>query len=271
MDIKTNLLDDDSKEKQSENNLMIRSILIDDEPKNIRILRGLLEEFCPSVKVLAEANSAQDAIPLIREHQPDLLFLDIEMPFGNAFDLLDKLKPVEFEIIFITAFDEYTLKAFKYSALDYLLKPVNIDELKEAVQKAGKRIEHKNINKQLTNLFHNIQKPPTALQRIAFPDKEGVMVFIELKEISHLEAKRGYTYVYTRNKQVYVSSRIIKEYEEILPEDLFFRVHNSSIINMNFIRKYHKGRGGIVEMEDGTMLEVAARRKDEFLSRFAIE
>jgi two-component system LytT family response regulator len=271
MDITTNLFAGDSKENPIENNAMIRSVLIDDEPKNIRILRGLLEEFCPSVKVVAEANGAQDAIPLIREHQPDLLFLDIEMPFGNAFDLLDKLKPVDFEIIFITAFDEYTLKAFKYSALDYLLKPVNIDELKEAVQKAGKRIEHKNINKQLTNLFHNIKKPPTALQRIAFPDNEGVMVFIELKEISHLEAKRGYTYVYTRNKQVYISSRIIKEYEELLPEDLFFRVHNSSIINMSFIRKYHKGRGGIVEMEDGSMLEVAARRKDEFLSRFAIE
>ena len=250
---------------------MIKAIIVDDEPYCCESLATLLERYCPEVKVLDICHSAETAIRSINEHAPQILFLDIEMPFGNAFDLLDKLKPVDFEIIFITAFDEYTLKAFKYSALDYLLKPVNIDELKEAVQKAGKRIEHKNINKQLSNLFHNIKKPPTALQRIAFPDNEGVMVFIELKEISHLEAKRGYTYVYTRNKQVYISSRIIKEYEELLPEDIFFRVHNSSIINMNFIRKYHKGRGGMVEMEDGSMLEVAARRKDEFLSRFAIE
>lgn len=251
--------------------MMIRSIIVDDEPKNIRILRGLLEEFCPNISIIGEANSAEEAIPLIRSLQPDLLFLDIEMPFGNAFDLIDRIKPVDFEIIFITAFDEYTLRAFKYSALDYLLKPVNIEELKEAVQKAATRIEHKNINKQLTNLLFNLQKGPVALQRIALPDKDGAMLFVELSDISYLEAKRGYTYVYTKDKQVYISSRTIKEYEDILPGELFFRVHNSSIINLKRIKKYHKGRGGLVEMEDGTSLEVAARRKEEFLSRFAIE
>jgi len=262
---------EDSELSSDQQTNMIRSIIVDDEPKNIRVLRGLLEEFCPAVAVLGEASSADQALPLIQLHQPDLVFLDIEMPFGNAFDLLDRLKPVEFEIVFITAFDEYTLKAFKYSALDYLLKPVNIDELKEAVKKASRRIEHKNINKQLANLFHNLNKPHASLQRIAFPAKDGSLFFIELNEIVRFEAKNGYTYVHTRDQQSYISSRTIKEYEMLLPPELFFRVHNSTIINLTHISKYHRGRGGMIEMNDGATIEVATRRKEEFLARFGIE
>jgi two-component system LytT family response regulator len=250
---------------------MIRSIIVDDEPKNVRILRGLLKEFCPSVQILDEANSADTAIPVIRKHQPDLVFLDIEMPFGNAFDLLDKLKPVDFEIIFITAFDDYTLKAFKYSALDYLLKPVNIDELRDAVTKAGNRIAKKNLDKQISNLFHNFAKPQASLQRMAFPEKDGTLVFVELKEIIRLESKNGYTYVHIRDRAPFISARTVKEYETLLPPELFFRVHNSTIINISRIRKYHKGRGGMVEMDDGATIEVATRRRDEFLSKFSIE
>src|SRR6476620_8029544 len=115
---------------------MIQAIIVDDEPKNVKILKALLNEFCPEVRVIGEAATAEEAESVINERKPDLVFLDVEMPYGNAFDLLDKLKPVDFEIIFVTAFDDYTLKAFRYSALDYLLKPVNIDDLKTAVEKA---------------------------------------------------------------------------------------------------------------------------------------
>jgi two-component system LytT family response regulator len=246
---------------------MIKSIIIDDEPKNIRILQGLLEESCPEVRVIGEAVSAESAIPLIREKQPDLVFLDIEMPYGNAFDLLDKIMPVEFEIIFITAFDDYTLKAFKYSALDYLLKPVSIDELKGSIRKAQERIQFKSINQQLQNLLFNISKPNASLQKIALPCKDG-LIFILLTDIIRFEAKAGYTMVIAEINQKYISSRTIKEYEEILPDDIFFRIHNSHIINLNRIKKYHKGRGGFIEMSDDAMIEVATRRKDEFLGRF---
>lgn len=250
--------------------MLIRSILIDDEPKNIRILRGLLEEFCPGVQIVGEANSAEQAIPIIQNLKPDLLFLDIEMPFGNAFDLIDRLKPVDFEIIFITAFDDYTIRAFKYSALDYLLKPVNIDELREAVDRAAKRLEHKNINKQLTNLLHNFKKSPNVVQRIALPDKHGSMVFLEVDQIIYIETKKGYSYVHSIDGEVYNSARSIREYEDMLPPDSYFRIHHSCLINMAHIKKYHKGRGGVVEMQDGLLLEVAARRKEEFLKRFKI-
>jgi two-component system LytT family response regulator len=178
--------------------------------------------------------------------------------------------PIDFEIIFITAFDAYTLKAFKYSALDYLLKPVSIDELKMAVQKAKDRIRAKNINVQLQNLMFNINRPNSSLQKIALPNNDG-LVFVQLSEIIRFEAKGGYTYVHANDNQKYVSSRIIKEYEEILPPDLFFRIHNSHIINLNFVKKYHRGRGGLIEMSDNVLIEVATRRKDEFLARFGIK
>jgi len=249
---------------------VIDALIVDDEPKNIRILNGLLNESCPDVRIIGEAVSAETAMPLIAETRPDLVFLDIEMPHGNAFDLLDKIMPIDFEIIFITAFDAYTLKAFKYSALDYLLKPVSIDELKMAVQKAKDRIRVKNINVQLQNLMFNINRPNSSLQKIALPNNDG-LVFIQLSEIIRFEAKGGYTYVHANDNQKYVSSRIIKEYEEILPPDLFFRIHNSHIINLNFVKKYHRGRGGLIEMSDNVMIEVATRRKDEFLARFGIK
>lgn len=249
---------------------MINALIVDDEPKNLRILQGLLSESCPDVLIVGEAVSAETAIPLITSKKPDLVFLDIEMPHGNAFDLLDKIMPVNFEIVFITAFDSYTLKAFKYSALDYLLKPVSIDELKTAVLKAKERIRFKNINLQLQNLMFNISKPNAALQKIALPNNEG-LVFVQISEIIRFEAKGGYTYVHTNGNQKYVSSRMIKEYEEILPGDLFFRIHNSHIINLNYVIKYHKGRGGVIEMSDNAIIEVATRRKEEFLTRFGIK
>ncbi|WP_207515586.1 LytR/AlgR family response regulator transcription factor [Longitalea luteola] len=248
---------------------MINALIVDDEPKNLRILQGLLGESCPDVRVVGEAVSAETAIPLIASLKPDLVFLDIEMPHGNAFDLLDRIMPVNFEIIFITAFDSYTLKAFKYSALDYLLKPVSMDELRTAVLKARERIRFKNINEQLQTLLFNINKPNSALQKIALPNNEG-LVFVQMADIIRFEAKGGYTYVHTTGNQKYVSSRMVKEYEEILPSDLFFRIHNSHIINLNFVVKYHKGRGGVIEMSDNAIIEVATRRKEEFLNRFGI-
>jgi two-component system, LytTR family, response regulator len=203
------------------------AIIVDDEPKNIRILRTLLEEYCPDVEIVGEATSAESAIPVLNSQQPQLVFLDVEMPRGNAFDLLDKVKPINFEIIFITAFNEYSLRAFKYSALDYLLKPVNIEELTAAVERATKRIGHRVVNSQINNLFGNINEGQPRLHKIALPEKDGSLVFVELKEIMRFEAKRGYTLIFLSQSVFYISARPIKEFEEILPESIFFRVHNS--------------------------------------------
>ena len=247
---------------------MIKSVLVDDDPKNITILKTLLQELHLNIEVIGEANNAEEAVQLIPRLNPNLVFLDIEMPFGNAFDLLDKLMPVTFEIIFITAFDEYSLKAFRYCALDYLLKPVDIDDLRLAVQRAEKRIELKNINGQLSNLLFNLNKPGLSVTKIAIPVKEG-FDFIDINEIISCESKNNCTIVYIQTGKKYTCTRTIKDYEDLLPGTLFFRIHHSYIVNINFIRKFFKdGRGGYVELLDGTTIPVAYRRKDEFLLKF---
>jgi two-component system, LytTR family, response regulator len=245
----------------------MRAIIIDDEPKNVRILKKLLEDYCPQIEVAGFAGDAKAAYTTIREIKPELVFLDIEMPYGNAFDLLDKLLPVDFEIIFITAFDDYTLKAFKYSALDYLLKPVDIDELKAAVKKAVEKIAGKNINLQLGNLLSNLKNNQVTLQKIALPAADGI-VFINVEEIIRCEASGNYTIIFADSKEKITASKTIKDYEELLPPGIFCRIHNSHIINLNRIKKYHRGRGGFVVMDDGTSIEVASRRRDEFLAKF---
>ncbi len=172
-----------------------------------------------------------------------------------------------FEIVFVTAFDSYTLKAFKYSALDYILKPVNIDELKAVVAKAEQRTQAKSINQQLNLLMQNLKQPSVGLQKIAVPTFKDQLEFIETDTILYCEASGAYTLIFTTDGQKLVSSKSLKEYEELLPETNFFRLHHSHLINLNKIRKYHKGRGGEVEMDNGVYLEVATRRKDEFLKR----
>ncbi len=246
---------------------MMRTLLIDDEPKNTRILRKLLEDFCPKVQVVGDAADINTAYTLIRETKPDLVFLDIEMPYGNAFDLLDKLMPVDFAIVFITAFDDYTLKAFKYSAIDYLLKPVDIEELKTAVNKAADRVNNRSINQQLGNLLENLKSNQVQLQKIAVPSADGI-VFMNVDQIIRCEASGSYTIIYSDGPLKTMASKSIKEYEDMLPPGIFCRIHNSHIINLNRIKKYHKGRGGYVVMDDGTSIEVASRRKDDFLAKF---
>jgi two-component system, LytTR family, response regulator len=246
---------------------MLKVLTVDDEPKNLRIIKELLKEYCPQVDHVGEADNIDVALDLINKLQPELVLLDIEMPHGNAFDLLDKIMPVNFEIVFVTAFDSYTLKAFKYSALDYLLKPVDIDELKAVIAKAELRTGQKNINQQLRFLMQNIAQPAGGLQKIAIPTFKDQLDFIDFQSILYCEASGAYTYIFTVDGQKLISSKSLKEYEEILPESIFFRLHHSHLINLNKVKKYHKGRGGEVEMENGIFLEVATRRKDEFMKR----
>lgn len=246
---------------------MIKVVIVEDEPKNMRILKDQLTNNCPQLTLVGEAENIESAETLINQVKPDLLFLDIEMPYGNAFDLLDKFDEIDFEVVFITAFSEYALKAFKYCALDYLLKPVDIDDLMVAVDKAIARIGDKNSDKRIKILLENINAPKQQLQKIAVPTLEG-MEFISVENIIRCEAHGSYTVIHTVNKAPVKASKNIKEYEDMLPAQFFFRVHNSHLINLNRINKYHKGRGGYIVMEDDTTIYVAARRKEEFLSNF---
>lgn len=245
---------------------MVRSVIIDDEEKNVKILRHLIITYCQGVQVVGDANDAVKAEALIRLESPDLVFLDIEMPKGNAFDLLNKLVPFNFEVIFVTAFDEHAIKAFRYSALDYLLKPVNIEELKIAVSKAIRRIGEKSVNRRLEEFLRH-STPGQDTNRIALSTNDG-LIFYDINEIVCCTAEGSYTrFDFTGNKQLLVTGTL-KDYEERLPEKTFCRVHNSYLINLNHVRRYYRGRGGYVEMDNGSQIEVSARKKDEFLAKF---
>jgi two-component system LytT family response regulator len=247
---------------------MIRTVLIDDEPNNITTLQQLLLRYCPLVEIAGTAGNAKTGQEVITETQPDLVFLDIEMPYGNAFDLLNSVSPITFEIIFVTAFDNYAINAIKYSALDYLLKPVNIRELQAAVQKASNRVDSKNIHKRIDTLFYNLYTPKNAFQRLALPTLDG-LVFVNIEECIRLEAKNNYTILHFKNAPTVTISKNLKEFEDILSKDQFSRIHHSHIINHQFVKKYYRGRGGYIEMEDGSTIEVSIRKRDEFLAKFS--
>jgi two-component system, LytTR family, response regulator len=245
----------------------ITSIIVDDEPGNIITLKELLKLYCPDVAVIDTAPDARRAFDLISAVKPELVFLDIEMPYGNAFDLLDRLSPVKFEIIFITAFNNYAVKAFKYAALDYILKPVNIEELKLAVSKAEKRLQERTENIRVKTLLSNLKITGNATPKISLATDKGFQLE-EVQNILYLEASGSYTFVYTRTGAKYTIPKNLKEFEEILPEELFCRVHHSYIISIAGIKKYSKGRGGTVEMENGISIDVAVRKKEQFLEWF---
>jgi two-component system LytT family response regulator len=225
-----------------------------------------LNAYCPEVEVIGTADGVETALNVIQMGRPDLVFLDIEMTHGNAFDLLNQLQPITFQIIFVTAFDNYAIRAFKYSALDYLLKPVDIDDLREAVKRAATKVQGKNFLDQMETLLYNMETFQLSQQKMAVPTLTG-LVFIPIKDILRFEANGSYTTIYLTSKEEIIATRNIKEYEDLLPAAIFCRVHNSHIINLHRIQKYHKGRGGYVIMEDGSNIEVASRRREEFLRR----
>ncbi|HEY4286452.1 MAG TPA: LytTR family DNA-binding domain-containing protein [Puia sp.] len=245
---------------------MIRTVLVDDETDSIRILQRLLENYCPQVIIVGTAGGVETALPLIRETRPDLVLLDIEMAQGNAFDLLNQLQPIDFKVIFVTAFDNYAVRAFKYSAVDYLLKPVDIDDLRNAISRVEKKPDEYTIVQQMKMLLDNVGTLRLPQQKMAIPTING-LIFITVQDIIRFEAKGNYTSIYLSRGEPILATRTVKDYEEILPETIFCRIHNSHIINLSRIKKYQKGRGGSVEMEDGSVIEVASRRRDEFLRR----
>jgi two-component system LytT family response regulator len=211
------------------------------------------------------ASSVDEAVKLINQKKPDLVFLDIEMPGKNAFDLLSVFQPVKFEIVFVSAFDKYAIQAFKYSAIDYLLKPVSIDELIITVEKVRARISEKNMNWRLENYFNYKQN---ADSKIAIKTSEGYF-FCSPKEIIYCSASGAYTWLFLSDGQKMLSSDSLKEFEELLPANIFCRIHHAYLINISFASKYIKGRGGQVKLSNGVILDVSIRKKEDFLTRFS--
>lgn len=239
----------------------MRVVIIEDEPKNTKILKTFLNDV-HSVEIIGEASTIQQAKNIYFNLKPDLLLLDIQLSNGTAFDLLNEIMPVSCEIIFITAYDSYATKAFKYSAIDYLLKPVNIDELRFAIKNADEKLKQRTMNLRLQQLLETFGK--SHIERIAL-NVENEIIFIDTKDVMYCKAKGSESLIHTVSGKILVSSQSIGQLEDVLKNEDFFRVHNSFLINFKYIIKYVKGRGGLIVMQDGTKIEVATRRKDEFL------
>ena len=246
-------------------NNTINAIIVDDEPFCCEALATLLDKYCPGIQVLAECNSGKEALVAIQEHKPQLIFLDIEMPQMNGFDLLEKIKDINFEIIFTTSFDQYAIQAIRFSALDYLLKPIDREELLKAVKRVESRLHH-SVSQQLEVLFQKIKNVNHSIQRIALPTMEGLQL-IALDTIISCASDSNYTAFHLKEKKKIVVSRTLKEVEEMLEEFSFLRVHNSYIVNLNEISKYMKGDGGYLTMSDGSVIVVSRSRKEILIKR----
>ncbi|MFT3946943.1 MAG: LytTR family DNA-binding domain-containing protein [Agriterribacter sp.] len=244
---------------------MIKTIIVDDEPKGRLALQEKIKAYCPTVEIVGQAGNGLEAITLIDNLKPKLLFLDIEMPQMNGFEMLRKLKEKNFFIIFTTAYDQYAIQAIKYSAFDYLLKPIDIEELKTAVNKIKATSENQFIA-QLKLLQENLALPVKKLHKLAIPSLESIL-FLEIHHIIHLEANSNYTNIYMADKTKIIASKTLKEFSELLPADIFFRTHHSHIINLNFIKRYIKGDGGQIELTDGSYIEVSRKNKEAFMQR----
>jgi two-component system, LytTR family, response regulator len=240
-------------------------IIIDDEKHCINTLTNLLESCFPEVNLLATCNESTKAYDLIQKLKPDFIFLDIEMPFLNGFDLLSKFDPLSFDVIFTTAYDSYAIKAIKYSALDYLLKPIDKEDLTFALEKI--RSKQSSISQpqvQMAIAVHGKQMPDT----IALPTVDG-LVFASVNDIVYCTAEGSYTRLFMTGINEIVLSRTLGNVEEILADYNFFRIHHSTLINLRQVKKYIRGENGEVVMSDGNSLKLARTRKMDFLNVFA--
>ena len=247
---------------------MISAIIIDDEPQSAFTLQKDLESHCPYVQLLASCHSAKEGLLLIKSRKPDLIFLDIEMPWMNGFEMLEVIGPIDFSIIFTTAYDQFAARAFRLSAVDYLLKPVDTDELCLAVQKAIIRMEHQHGYDNIENLLLNL-KQPSIQQRIALPYKEG-FEFIEVSRIVYCSAEGAYTRVLLDDRKKILVSKSLGDIEELLPPTIFQRIHHSTIVNINFVTHFLKTDGGYLKMLTGEELSVSKSKKELVLERLGL-
>jgi two-component system, LytTR family, response regulator len=246
---------------------MIKAVMIDDEWHCLNALDFLIKEYCPEVQVLEKSQSAQNGIKAIEQWKPDLIFLDIEMPFMNGFELLEQLPEISFAIIFTTSYDQYAIKAIRFSALDYLMKPIEPGELVNAVKKV-KEQRHLPFAEQFQMLLKKIQGKDVIFHKIAVPTSEGFELVLA-DQVIRCEADNNYTHFFLKNNLKITACRTLKEIEEQVQDFRYFlRVHNSHIVNLNEVSKYIRGEGGYLVMSDGSNVNVSKSRKDSLLKLF---
>ncbi len=241
-------------------------IIIDDEAKNIKLLQNMLATHCSNISVIAKETDAKQGLQLLKEIQPNIVFLDVEMPHLNGFDILKQLEPVTFEVIFVTAYSHYAIEAFEHNATGYITKPINADKLVAAVNIAQKRIEEKTVNKNLFSLLEQNSKQNTP-NKIPLSTSNG-LIFVKITDIMYCESSGNYTQFFLCDEKKILVSRQLGEYEKLLPDTDFIRIHDKYIINLSYIKEYIKGSGGDVILENGKELPVATRRKEDFMARF---
>jgi two-component system, LytTR family, response regulator len=244
---------------------MITAVIIDDEPYCCETLEMMIGKFCPELKVVAVLNSGTEALENLPKLRPQLVFLDIEMPHMNGFEFLERVHFINFGLIFTTSYDQYAIKAIRFSAMDYLLKPIDREELIQAVAKVSRSLQNP-TELQLELLLQKFNWPKNPIKKIALPTMEGLQM-VEIDSIISCASNSNYTNFFLKHDKKLTVSRTMKEVEELLSDYSFLRVHNSFLVNLNEINKYFKGEGGYLLMSDDTKIDVSRSRKDILLQK----
>jgi two-component system LytT family response regulator len=242
---------------------VLKALLVDDELSSLQNLQYKILEYCPSVKVVAQSQNPEEAVRMIQQIKPDVIFLDIEMPRMSGFKMLEQIPEVDFEVIFITAYNHYAINAIRICAFDYLVKPVSIEELQQTVERLGISTVKKN-RERAELLKKNLSGPKSQDDNIALPANDG-LEFIQIRQIIRVESSSNYSKVILQNGQQLLVTRQLKDFEELLQEYRFYRVHHSHLINLNYIAKYIRGDGGQITMRNGDVIDVSRRKKEVFL------
>ncbi len=248
----------------------LRTVIVDDEQNAVDFIFSIVKEYCPDLEVVGKAYDVSEGVVKIQETKPDLVFLDVEMPNGSGFDLLEEFPDKKFDVIFITAFNHYAIKAIKFSAVDYILKPINISEFTEAVSKVIQKRSDSSYNSSegFRILMENLKSGTPS--RLAIPTADG-MEYLNPKEIIRIEADRSYSWIYLVGNRKILVSKHLKEFQDLLSDRYFFRSHNSFLINLKYVKKFVRKEGGYIEMQDGEQIPISRNRKELFLihmSRF---
>lgn len=243
---------------------MARTLIIDDENHCADRIAWLLSRCAPEFEIADKASSVEEAIASTHKHHPDLVFLDVQIGNKTGFDYLRQVEKTDFDVIFTTAYDQYAIEAFKFSALDYLLKPIGVDDFTQAIKRYTNRLSRNHFDKKMDVLLHNL-KSVKSKRKITLPTQEGYE-FLDLGQIIRFQADGNYTHIYLVDRTKFTVSKTLKTFDEIMEGSHFFRVHHSHLINIEHVKKYTRGKGGYVTMIDDSTVDVSTRKRDEFLS-----
>lgn len=245
----------------------LKAIIIDDEKPVVDLLEEMVDQFCDSVEVVATANSVKTGVKQIKKLDPDLIFLDINLGDGTGFELLEQLGEQVSMVVFITAYDEFAVKAFKFSAIDYVMKPINLSEIEAAVQKCRNQIEKENLSEKLKIFLQNMDEANSEEKKIVLKTTESIHI-VKVGEIIRCESDHNYTEFYLAGGRKLLVSRTLKEYDEMLHDYCFFRTHQSHLININYISRFDKADGGELVLTDKSRVPVSKRKRDELFELF---